>query len=309
MPEFYEVFKGLIFYFHEDMKNRPNYSRIIAGAMTWGQWGKKLTTSEMESLMNYCLEIGITTFDHADIYGGYSTEGDFGKAFQSSGIDRDKIQLISKCGIQYVCDARDNKVKHYDYSKDYIIWSAERSLKELKTEYLDLFLLHRPSPLMQAEVVAEAIQTLKEQGKIKDFGVSNFTPSQIALIEKEIPVKGNQVEFSLTSHQMMFNGTLDDVIRNDRMAMSWSPLGSYFKDKNAQRKRIKKVMKFLKKKYNASASQLLLSWILKHPAGVHPVVGTTNSERLLDSVKATEIKMDLSDWFTLLTASQGHKVP
>lgn len=291
------------------MKNKDNYSRIIAGTMTWGRWGKKLTTSEMESLMNYCLEVGITTFDHADIYGGYSTEGDFGKAFQSSGIDREKIQLISKCGIQYVCDARDNTVKHYNYSKDYIIWSAERSLKELNTEYLDLFLLHRPSPLMRPEEVAEAIQTLTKQGKIKDFGVSNFTPSQIALIEKVIPVKGNQVEFSLTSNQMMFNGTLDDVIRKDRMAMSWSPLGSYFREKSAQKKRIKKAMKSLKKKYKANASQLLLAWILKHPARVYPVVGTTNRERLLDSIRATEIDMDLSDWFTLLTSSQGHKVP
>ncbi len=291
------------------MKNQIQFSRIISGTMTWGEWGKQLSTKEMAGLMAQCLEMGITTFDHADIYGGYTTEGAFGKAFAESKIKRDQIQLITKCGIQYVCESRDNKVKHYNYSKDYIIWSAERSLKELNTEYLDLFLLHRPSPLMCPEEVAAAIGELKKSGKVRSFGVSNFTPSQIALIEKEIPVSGNQVEFSLTANSAMFDGTLDDVLLNDRMLMSWSPLGSYFRGKTEQRKRIKKALKPLKKKYKASTSQLLLAWILNHPAKTYPVVGTTNPDRLKESVEAVEIDMEIEDWFTLLTASQGHKVP
>lgn len=277
--------------------------------MTWGNWGKQLTTKEMDQLMHHCLEAGITTFDHADIYGGYAMEGEFGKAFSKSGISRDQLQFITKCGIQYICEARDNKVKHYNYNADYIIWSAERSLKELRTEYLDLFLMHRPSPLMHPEEVAQALQKLMDSGKVRSFGVSNFTPSQIALIEKEIPVSGNQVEFSLTSHSVMFDGTMDDAIINDRMLMSWSPLGSYFREKNEQRKRIKKAIKPLKKKYDATISQLLLAWILKHPAGVYPVVGTANPERLKESARAAEIALEQEDWFILLTASQGHKVP
>ncbi len=277
--------------------------------MTWGSWGKQLTTKEMDRLMHQCLDTGITTFDHADIYGGYTMEGEFGKAFSKSGISRDDVQFITKCGIQYICEARDNKVKHYNYNSDYIIWSAERSLKELKTEYLDLFLLHRPSPLMQPEEVANALRKLMDTGKVRNFGVSNFTPSQIALIEKEIPVSANQVEFSLTSHAVMFNGTMDDAIIRDRMLMSWSPLGSYFRVKNEQRKRIKKAVKPLRKKYGASVSQLLLAWILKHPAGVYPVVGTANPERLIESAQAVQLNLDLEDWFILLTASQGHKVP
>ena len=144
---------------------------------------------------------------------------------------------------------------------------------------------------------------------MRSFGVSNFTPSQIALIEKEIPVSGNQVEFSLTAHAVMFDGTLDDVLLNDRMLMSWSPLGSYFREKNAQRKRIKKALKPLKKKYKATASQLLLAWILNHPAKTYPVVGTTSPDRLKESIQAVELELELEDWFTLLTASQGHKVP
>jgi predicted oxidoreductase len=124
--------------------------------MTWGDWGKKFSKSEMIELMYYCLEQGITSFDHADIYGGYTTEADFGKALSETNIPRENIQLITKCGIQYVCENRDNKIKHYNYSNDYIIWSAETSLKHLKTDYLDLFLLHRPRPLMHPDEVYEA---------------------------------------------------------------------------------------------------------------------------------------------------------
>lgn len=277
--------------------------------MTWGSWGKQLTKIEMVELMNHCLEAGISTFDHADIYGGYTNEADFGMAYKESQIPREKIQLISKCGIQYVCEARDNKVKHYNYSKDYIIWSVENSLRNLQTEYLDLFLLHRPSPLMQAEEVAGAITHLKSSGKIKEFGVSNFTPSQIAMIEKALPVEANQVEFSLTADGVMYDGTLDDAISEGRMSMAWSPLGAYFREDNEQTKRIREQIKPFEEKYNADASQLLLAWIMHHPSKIYPVVGTTDSGRLKKAMEAVDIQLELEDWFALLTASQGHKVP
>ena len=277
--------------------------------MTWGSWGKQFAKSEMVALMIQCLETGITTFDHADIYGGYSNETDFGKAFNDSRVPREAIQLISKCGIQYVCDARENKVKHYDYSKDYIIWSAENSLRNLQTDYLDLFLLHRPSPLMQPEEIAEAISKLKESGKIKRFGVSNFTPSQIALIEKGVAVEANQVEFSLTADKVMYDGTLDDTITGGRTAMAWSPLGIYFREESERTVRIREQLENFESKYKADASQLLLAWILRHPANVHPVVGTTDPGRLKKAMEAVDIHLEVEDWFTLLTASQGHKVP
>src|SRR3990167_6813900 len=127
---------------------KTTLSPIIAGAMNWGVWDKNLNTKEMKNMILLCLENKITTFDHADIYGAYTTEADFGKAFASSKIARNKIQLISKCGIQMVAENRKNTVKHYEYSKDYIIWSVENSLKNLHTDYLDVLLLHRPSPLM-----------------------------------------------------------------------------------------------------------------------------------------------------------------
>ncbi|WP_133685607.1 aldo/keto reductase [Maribacter spongiicola] len=284
------------------------YSRIIAGTMTWGKWGKQHSTAEMISLMNHCIENDITTFDHADIYGDYTNEEDFGKAFNKSAIKREDIQLISKCGIQFDVKERSNRVKHYDYDKDYIIASVERSLKMLQTDHLDMLLLHRPSPLMNPSEIAEAVDKLKNDGKIRQFGVSNFTPSQIQLIEKEIQVDANQVEYSLSSNGVMNDGTLDDSLAYDRMIMSWSPLGSYFREESKANARIKKVLAVLTKKYNATEDQLLLAWILKHPSYVYPVVGTATPKRLKMAMDAVSIEMELQDWFLLLEANEGHEV-
>lgn len=294
---------------HKNPKLQQSFSRIIAGTMTWGSWGKEFSSGEMISNIQHCLDIGISTFDHADIYGGYTTEADFGRAFAQSDISRAKVQFISKCGIQYVCDARQNRVKHYNYDKDYIIWSAEQSLRNLHTEYLDLFLLHRPSPLMHPEEIGTAIEHLLKEGKILHFGLSNFTPSQVRLIASEIPVEGQQVEISLTSDGAMYDGTLDDCILNGRLAMAWSPLGSYFREQDEKQSRIHQVLGECTGKYKASELQLLLAWLLKHPAHICPVVGTTDKGRLKEAVAATNIQLELEDWFELLVASQGHKVP
>ncbi len=276
--------------------------------MTWGKWGKQHSTVEMISLMNHCIENNITTFDHADIYGDYTNEEDFGKAFKESAIKREDIQLISKCGIQFDVKERSNRVKHYDYDKEYIIASVERSLKMLQTDHLDMLLLHRPSPLMNPSEIAEAIEKLKNDGKIRQFGVSNFTPSQIELIEKEIQVEANQVEYSLSSNGVMNDGTLDDSLAYDRMVMSWSPLGSYFREESKANARIKKVLAVLTKKYNATEDQLLLAWILKHPSYVYPVVGTATPKRLKMAMDAVSIEMEVQDWFLLLEANEGHQV-
>ena len=291
------------------MKEPIRTSRIIAGTMTWGAWGRAFSTAEMERLMQQCLDMGITTFDHADIYGGYTTEAQFGRAFGQSAISRDSVQLISKCGIQYVCDARPIGIKHYQYDRDYIVESAEQSLKHLQTDYLDLLLLHRPSPLMQPVEVAAAFDALRSGGKVRSFGVSNFTPSQIALIETATPVEAHQFECSLTARQALFDGVLDDCLGAGRTAMAWSPLGHYFREDGADTARISAVMEGLKEKYNAAEDQLLLAWLLKHPAGIHPVVGTTRRDRLMAAQEALELPLQREDWFALLVAAQGHKVP
>ena len=278
--------------------------------MTWGAWGKKLNDTQMINLMHHSISQGVTTFDHADIYGDYSTEKDFGTAFAKANIDRSTIQLISKCGIQYTGEARpENRVKHYEYTAKYIIWSAERSLQLLQTEYLDLLLLHRPSPLMQADEVQKAVEQLKAQGKILDFGVSNFTPSQTDLIAAKSTITVNQIECSLTQHSAMHDGSLDYMQTNGITPMSWSPLGSVFREDTPQTQRIKKLLASLTEKYDATEDQLLLAWIMQHPSGIHPVIGTTSKDRITNAVKAVDITLELQDWFALLIESQGHKVP
>ncbi len=285
------------------------YSTIIAGCMSWGDWGKRLSTEEMIAQIEITLEAGISTFDHADIYGDYTTETQFGKAFKQSNIAREDLQLISKCGIQLVGNTRKNTIGHYEYSKAYIIRSVEQSLKNLQTDYLDLLLLHRPSPLMQATEINEAISTLQSEGKIIEFGVSNFTPSQMELIETNQKISVNQIEFSLTENVAMHNGTLDAMQINKITPMCWSPLGNVFGSETAQAIQIRLVLKKLCKKYNATEDQLLLAWICSHPAKMHPVIGTTNKTRIPNAQKAIEIQLELEDWFELLVASQGHAVP
>ncbi|MEZ4857457.1 MAG: aldo/keto reductase [Flavobacteriaceae bacterium] len=285
------------------------FSRIIQGCMTWGAWGKQLSKNEMIELIHHDIEWGITSFDHADIYGDYTTEIDFGNAFSESGINRESIQIISKCGIQYVGNTRNNEIKHYQYDANYLVWSAEKSIRDLQCDYLDLLLLHRPSPLMHPEEISKAIEKLTKEGKIKSFGVSNFTPSQMKLIGVKNKVEYNQIEFSLTAHQALFNGSLDEMMLQNITPMCWSPLGTVFKERNDQTHRIHLVLDSLSEKYNASKDQLILAWIMKHPARIHPVIGTTNKDRIKNSLKASKMELSDIDWFQLLVASQGHKVP
>jgi predicted oxidoreductase len=283
-------------------------SKIIIGCMSWGAWGKQFSTKEQTDMIRFCTENGNAIFDHADIYGNYTTETDFGKAFVDSGVKREDIQLISKCGIQLINERRGSRIKHYKYAKEYIISSAEASLKNLKTGYLDTFLLHRPSPLMQPDEISEAITALQDSGKIINFGLSNFTSSQVDLIADSVSVTANQIEFSLTKNEAMFNGTLDKMLQKGIQTMSWSPLGTVFKDETAQTKRIKAVLKKLTKKHETSEDIILLAFILRHPAKVAPVIGTTNKERILKANSALNIHLELQDWFELLAASQGHEV-
>jgi predicted oxidoreductase len=287
---------------------KTTLSPVIAGTMNWGDWDKKLTTAQMVHLMNICIENKITTFDHADIYGGYTTEAQFGKAFADSKISRDRFQLISKCGIQHT-EGRNNKIKHYNYSKEYIIWSVENSLKNLQTDYLDVLLLHRPSPLMQANEIAEAVLKLKSERKIIDFGLSNFTTSQTELIGQKTDISYNQIQFSATHYEAMLDESLDYMQVHDIRPMSWNPLGTVFREDNEQTRRLKKVLVNLVKKYGVGSDTILLAWILKHPSNVLPVAGTVNIARIQALMKAVTLELDPLDWFAIWTESIGNKVP
>ena len=206
-------------------------------------------------------------------------------------------------------ERRDAAVKHYNYSKEYIIWSAENSLKNLQTDYLDLLLLHRPSPLMEADEIAEAVQKLKDEGKIKSFGVSNFTPSQTALLSQKTKVNYNQIQFSATYLEPMLNGELDYMQLHNITPMSWNPLGIVFKEKNEQTLRLNTLLAKLAIQYNASSDVLLLAWIMQHPSGVLPVIGTTSKDRIKNCTKAISVQLTLEDWFAIWTESTGTPVP
>ncbi len=285
-------------------------SPIIAGVMNWGVWDKNLNTNEFTHLINLFIENGITTFDHADIYGGYTTEASFGKALSESKIDRKKIQLITKCGIQYTSENRpNNSIKHYEYSKDYIIWSAENSLKNLQTDYLDVFLLHRPSPLMQADEIAEAVSKLKADGKILSFGVSNFTSSQTELLRQKTEISFNQVQFSATHHEAMLDGSFDYMQIHNIKPMAWNPLGTVFRENTDQTFRLRQLLAKLVEKYHIGSDIILLAWIMQHPARISPVAGTVNSGRIQQLMKAKSLILDKQDWFAIWTESMGHKVP
>ena len=292
-----------------EMNNRK-FSKIIVGTMSWGVWGKNYRFSEMQRLIETTVDLGISSFDHADIYGGYTTESAFGTAFSKTKISRANVQFISKCGIQLVSPTRQNELKHYDCSKEYIISSAEASLKHLQTEYLDVLLIHRPSPLMHPHEVMQAVEQLKKEGKINHFGVSNFTPSQIELISTEVVIDVNQIEFSAVHCEALFDGRLDKMLTENITPMAWAPLGKIFsKEMTPRKKRILEQLELLTTKYNASPDQLLLAWILEHPSGIHPVIGSTNLERIKAASEAVSIPLTTQDWFKILEASQGHEVP
>lgn len=277
--------------------------------MTWGCWGSALNNNEMANRIEGALELGLNRFDHADIYGDYTTEFEFGAALKQSNVAREDIELITKCGIQ-MTRGRANRVKHYQYDSKYIIESAERSLKNLGTDYLDLFLLHRPSPLLDTEQVGFAVATLLDQGKIKSFGLSNFLPHQVDSIMRFAPVEANQVQCSITHTDAMYDGTLDQAKQLNVEPMAWSPLGSLFKNvQDPSVTRIREAAVDLLDKYDTDLAGLALAFLAKHPSKISPVVGTTKLDRLADAKKGFETELELEDWFILLEAAMGARVP
>ena len=284
-------------------------SRIIAGTMSWGSWGKKLNENEIADLIaNFC-QAGITAFDHADIYGGYTTELEFGKAFKKLNVNRSNVEFITKCGIMYPCNKNNFEVKHYDYSAKNIRKSIENSLNNLNTEYIDIFLLHRPSPLMQVEEIGDIISKLKEEKKIISFGVSNFSENQINLLEKTTNIDWNQIELSITNNSPFTDGLIDYLNQKNIGIMAWSPLGDFFKTKSKSNTALFELLEILNKKYSSTNDQLLLSWLMKHPSKIFPVIGTTNYERINLAANSENIELEITDWFLMYEKINGKRVP
>jgi predicted oxidoreductase len=288
-------------------------SPVIAGCMKWGQWGVKYSTEQYLQLIEECIANKITTFDHADIYGDYTVEEEFGNALKLKSSLRQQMQLITKCGIRrFTSNRSEHKIHSYDTSQQHIISSAERSLKNLNTDFIDLLLIHRPDPLMDPYEIAEAFDQLKTQGKVLHFGVSNFTPSQMEMMAKVWKVEFNQLEVSVVQLEPFHDGTLDKCIEHDIRPLSWGPLGSgklHGDEIDERGKRILSVAKILAEKYNVTADQILLAFVIKHPSKIIPVIGSTKIERLKSAYDAAKIDIEREEWFMLWRASKGHEVP
>ncbi len=283
-------------------KEGPQFSRIISGAWRWN-----LDESKIEQLIQASLDAGITTFDHADIYGDHRNEEIFGNVLKKIPSLRQKMELVTKCGIKFSSGRRPKTwVKHYDTSKEHILWSADNSLKMFNTDRIDLLLIHRPDPLLNPEEVGEAFSLLKQHGKVLHFGVSNFTPTQFEMLQRYLPfpLVTNQLEISLTHHTPLFDGSLDVLMKHGVGAMAWSPLGGGDLIKEGSQEIFNKAPK-----YGATQTQLLLAWLLRHPSNIFPVIGTTKSERVTESAKAIDIKLDMQDWFEMLLVVQGKEMP
>jgi predicted oxidoreductase len=289
-----------------------NISKLIAGVMKWGSWGSKFDTPAYEQIIKESIALGVTTFDHADIYGDYTTEEEFGHVLRKEPSLRQQMQLITKCGIRRPCANRPQfKIKSYDTSFKHIIESAETSLKNLGTDYIDIQLIHRPDFVMQADEIAKAFDQLKQQGKVLHFGVSNFTSSQVSLLNSRFKTEVNQIQCSVLHLPPFTDGTLDQCQELGIMPMAWSPLGGghIFGQTDDERiLRIVAVAEILSGKYNTTPDVILLSWLLQHPSGIVPVLGTSKVKRIQSALQATDLHLEREEWYMLWRASTGKEV-
>ncbi len=289
------------------------FSRIIAGVMRVKNW--QLTSAELADWVRACIDMGVTTFDNADIYGGYEQEAVFGAALDLDKSLRQKIQLVTKCGIQLVSERRpDNYRHHYNTTKDHIVWSAENSLKMLRTDVIDVLLIHRPDPLMDADEIAAAMEILHQSGKVRYFGVSNFSPSQFELLRSrlDMPLVTNQLEFSVMHMNPLTDGSFDQCQQLRIKPMIWGPLaaGHLFRSESEQAARLRTKLQEIAHAHNgAGVDQIALAWTLMHPVKVLPVLGTGKLERVRAAVDALDIQLTRQEWFGLWEASTGHDVP
>lgn len=289
--------------------NGPTFSRLVTGAWRWNSLSPDLT----KKLIDTSIDAGITTFDHADIYGDYSCEKLFGHALTGRSSLRKNLQLISKCGIKLLSEKKpDHRINHYDTSKEHIIRSAETSLKNLHTDFLDLLLIHRPDPLLNPEEVAEAFTALKQSGKVLYFGVSNFTSAQFDMLQTlvQVPLVTNQIEISLFYNDLLYDGTIDTAMKFRASPMAWSPLGGgkFFTEPGSY-EGARLQLGLLSEKYGCTVTQLLLAWILSHPSGMFPILGSTNPERIKEGAESLAVKLEKQDWFILLKSIVGKDVP
>jgi len=288
----------------------PQLSPIVAGAWRMGDW--QMDAQQRLRWIQGCVDQGVTSFDHADIYGGYTVEALFGEALALAPGLRERLQLVSKCGIKLVSPQRpQHRLKSYDTSRGHIVASVEASLKALRTDRLDLLLIHRPDALMDAAEIAEAIAALKQAGKVLHFGVSNFTPSQFELLDAFTPLATNQIELHPLHLEPLHDGTLDQAQRLRRRPMSWSPLagGRLLTGSDEAAQRVQRVLRELAADHGCSPATVAYAWLLRHPSRPLPVAGSRRPEALAEALAARALALDAEAWYAIWQAGAGREVP
>lgn len=289
----------------------PRLSPIVAGAWRLAEWG--WTSEQTLAWVEGCVDAGVSSFDHADVYGHYTTEALFGDALALAPSLRDRLQLITKCGIQLVAPTRpDTRVKHYDTSRAHIVDSVERSLQALRTDRIDLLLIHRADALLDAGDVAQAVDSLKRAGKVLHFGVSNFSPSQFELLDAATPLVTNQIELHPLHLDPLHDGTLDQAQRLHRRPMIWSPLAGgrlLGGDESEAAQRVRWVLGSVASRLGVEPTTVAYAWLLRHPSRPVPVAGSRRPEALQQALAALTLSLDAQTWYEIWQAGAGHPVP
>ncbi len=288
----------------------PEFSQIVLGLWRLSSW--EMSAQQRVSFLEQALELGITTIDEADIYGDYTSEALLGEAFAIAPHLRNKFQVVSKCGIQFPSVQKPGQTSHiYETGARHIISSAENSLRNMQLDSLDLLLIHRPDPLMNADEIAEAFSHLRSSGKVKHFGVSNFTPSQFALLHSRFSLVTNQVECSLLQMAPMYDGSFDQCQQLRISPMIWSALGggALFEGKTEQSRRVMLELERIGAELEVSTSSVALAWILRHPVRPLILTGSSRVQALREALQASHIQLSRAQWFDLWRASTGVDIP
>lgn len=288
----------------------PEFSQIVLGLWRLSSWG--MSPQQRVSFLEQALELGITTIDQADIYGDYTSETLLGEAFALAPHLRSRFEVVTKCGIQFPSAQRPAQTSHiYETSAAHIVQSAENSLRNMGLEQLDLLLIHRPDPLMDADEIAEAFQALRSSGKVKHFGVSNFTNTQFQLLNSRIPLVTNQVECSLLQMSPIEDGCFDLCQQMRISPMIWSALagGALFQGRDERAQRVNQTLEQLASQLETSPSCVALAWILRLPVKPLVLTGSSRVTALQEAVQATALQLNRARWFDLWRASKGYDIP
>ncbi|MEO7964914.1 MAG: aldo/keto reductase [Gemmatimonadaceae bacterium] len=290
--------------------NGPKLSAIVAGAWRMAEW--KLSRVERVRWIEECVELGVTSFDHADIYGDYQVETLFGEALAAAPALRARVQLVSKCGIKLVSTNRPSHgAKSYDTSRAHILASVDRSLVSLGVDHLDLLLLHRLDALMDPNEVAETFADLRQSGKVRHVGVSNHSPSQFAMLHRRCSLATNQVELSPLQMSVLSDGTLDQSIDLGIRPMIWSPLGGgrIFTESDASAVRVRAALEQVGADHGVEAPTIAYAWLLRHPSRPVPITGSRRISAIREAVAALDVSLSSDEWYSIWVAGAGRQVP